>query len=79
MVTLMPKLRVVLLTGRDAQAAWDVAAQQEPLLLNSGLVALRTFHASAQALQTSDPLERARRIDHRVKTWNEAGRIVRMG
>lgn len=79
MVALMPKLRVVLLAGRDAQAAWDVAAQQEPLLRNSGLVVLRTFHASAQALQTSDPLERARRIDHRVMTWNEAGRIVRMG
>jgi len=47
------------LTGRDAQAAWDVAGQQERLLRNSGLVVLRTFHASAQALQTSDPPERA--------------------
>lgn len=72
-------LECLLLTGRDAQAAWDIAGQQERLLRNSGLVVLRTVHASAQALQTSDPLERARRIDHRVKTWNEAGRIVRMG
>lgn len=75
-VALMPELRVVLLTGRDAQAAWDLAAQHDSTLRSGRFAVLRTFHASVQALQAKDPLERARRVQHRIDTWCEAGLLV---
>lgn len=78
MLDLMPDVRVVLLTGRDAQKSWDVAVDNSPSLQLrvQSLSVLRTFHASAQALQTKNPDERTARIRHRLATWAEAGRIA---
>jgi len=65
LIELMPGLKVVLLAGKDAQAAWEVFGHSHGVLIRSrGIEALFTYHPSRQALQHPDPAERARREDH---------------
>lgn len=61
-VDLMADLRVVLLAGKDAQAAWQLfTAEHGAVVAARGVQAVATYHPSRQALQHPDPGERERR------------------
>jgi hypothetical protein len=63
-VELMTELRVVLLAGKDAQAAWRLFCSVHGAeIARRGIHAVSTYHPSRQALQHPDPVERARRED----------------
>lgn len=73
LVELLPRLRVVLLLGRDARAAWQMfLTRHRGLVAERELVALSTYHPSRQALQHPDPAERARREDDIRSTLRRA-------
>ncbi|WP_181778843.1 uracil-DNA glycosylase family protein [Pseudonocardia pini] len=64
-VDLMTDLRVVLLAGKDAQAAWRLFTEVHGATVMARRIrAVETYHPSRQALQHPDPAERARREDH---------------
>ena len=69
----MPRLRVVLLAGKDAQAAWALFDRRHGALVRSrGITVLPTYHPSRQALQHPDLAERARREEHIRTTLRRA-------
>lgn len=77
LIELMPGLKVVLLAGKDAQAAWKVFGRSHGVLIRSrGIEALFTYHPSRGALQHSDPAERARREDHIRMTLRRAAELI---
>lgn len=77
LVALMPRVRVVLLQGGHAQQAWKKFALIAPsTIAKRGLVAVPTFHPGNQALQTSDPVERQRRIDRRIQAIDEVVAVL---
>lgn len=61
-IALLPKLKVVLAHGLDAQAAWRRFERQHPEVA-SKLVVIPTYHTSKQALFTQDEAVRAQRED----------------
>lgn len=64
LIELMPDLRVVLLAGKDAQAAWELFGRRYGEWLRTrGIETVSTYHPSRGALQHPDPAERARRED----------------
>lgn len=69
LIDLLPELRVILLQGNDAMNAWRVALEAQPDLRRRKFAVVETYHPSAQALRSSDPQERARRIQHRIDAW----------
>lgn len=78
LLALMPRVRVVLLQGGHAQQAWKKFALIAPsTIAKRGLVAVPTFHPGNQALQTSDPLERQRRIDRRIQAIDEVVAVLK--
>lgn len=78
LVQLLPDLAVVLLQGRDAQAAWKRLARRHPdLTARRGLAVLSTFHPGRQALFHPDPAERNRRSQHRQDTYGAAAAALR--
>jgi hypothetical protein len=77
LIELLPDLEVVLLQGNEAANAWRVAVEAQPSIRRRRLQAFETFHPSVQALQTSKPGERERRIQHRLKTWRDVGDWLR--
>lgn len=80
LIALMPGLRVVLLAGKDAQAAWRLFCRSHGALVRSrGIEALSTYHPSRQALQHPDPAERARREDHIRATLRRAAELIGNG
>jgi hypothetical protein len=77
LIALMPDLRVVLLAGKDAQAAWDLFCRSHGVLVQlRGIKALGTYHPSRQALQHPDSVERARREDHIRTTLRRAAELI---
>lgn len=65
LMELMPNLRVVILAGKDSQAAWELFRSRHGVWLRSrGIESVPTYHPSRQALQHPDPAERARREQH---------------
>ena len=76
LLELLPDLEIVMLQGGEAQAAWRVALTAHPAIRRRRLITLETYHPSVQALRTPDPLERGRRVQHRLDTWAEAGEIL---
>lgn len=76
LLELLPNLQLVMLQGGEAQAAWRIALEAQPEIRRRRLIALETYHPSNQALRTPSPVERQRRIDHRITTWEEAGSIL---
>ncbi|MEV0359129.1 uracil-DNA glycosylase [Nocardia sp. NPDC050697] len=61
-IALLPKLKVVLAHGLDAQAAWRRFERQHPEVAGK-LVVIPTYHTSKQALFTQDEAVRAQRED----------------
>jgi hypothetical protein len=61
LVELLPRLRVVMLNGIDAQTAWRRYARRHPATVQS-LVVIATYHTSPQALWTSDLAVREGRL-----------------
>jgi hypothetical protein len=71
LIELMPRLCVVLLLGKDAQAAWQLFIRANAdLVRRRGIEAMWTYHPSRGALQHPDAAERARRED-------DIGRVLR--
>jgi hypothetical protein len=80
LLDLLPHLRVVLLLGRDAQAAWRLLiAEYGGSVAARGFEALATYHPSRQALQHPDRAERHRREDAIRSTLAEAATLVAAG
>lgn len=77
LLELLPKLEVVVLHGGEARIAWQYALEAQPTLRRRRLITIETYHASVSALQSADPIERQRRIDHRMAAWRDAGEILR--
>jgi hypothetical protein len=77
LLDLLPDVEVVLLQGAEAWAAWRAATEAQSAIRRRRLITLETYHPSNQALQVSSPEERARRIQHRLTAWSEAGAILR--
>jgi hypothetical protein len=77
MIELLPRLRVVLLLGKDAQSGWRLfAAQHGDVVARRGIEVLPTYHPSRQALQHPDPDERNRREDHVRAVLRRAAEIM---
>lgn len=77
LLTLMPDVRVVLLQGGHAQQVWKKFAHVAPsTIAQRRLVAVHTFHPGNQALQTSDPAERQRRIDRRIQAIHDVAAVL---
>lgn len=76
LIDLLPKLKVVMLQGGQAQAAWRIALEAQPDIRDRRLITLETYHPSVQALWHPSPDERARRAQHRIDTWREAAKIL---
>lgn len=77
LIDLLPDLEIVLLQGRNAQAAWKVALAAQPALRRRRLEVFETYHPSVQALHVQSVDERARRVQHRIDTWREVGEWLR--
>lgn len=77
LIDLMPNLEIVLLQGRDAQAAWKVALAAQPALRRRRLEVFETYHPSVQALHVKSVEERERRVQHRIDTWQQVGEWLR--
>ena len=75
LIALLPRLRVVMLNGRDAQAAWRRFARSHPDVAG-GLHVIPTYHTSRQALWTPDPAVREARLRRLREAFAEAGRTV---
>lgn len=76
----IPKLRVVLLQGRHAQAGWRRLRRAQPgLEVERELTVVATFHPSRQALWSPDPAVRAARAAHRGSAYAEVARLLREG
>lgn len=77
LIDLLPSLRVVLLFGADAHAAWRLfLARHGDLARRRSLQALRTYHPSRQALQHPSPAERERREEHIRSTLTTAAAVI---
>lgn len=79
LLELLPRLEVVLLQGNEAQAAWRIALDAQPMIRRRGLITLETYHPSNQALQAASAAERERRRAHRANMWAEAATFLRDG
>ena len=78
LVDLMPRLQVVLLLGRDAQAAWALFMGEHGGTIDErGIRALSTFHPSRQALQHPDKAEQQRREENIRSTLADAAALLR--
>jgi hypothetical protein len=77
LLELLPALRVVLLLGGDAQAAWQLFLHgHRSYIKTRGIEALPTYHPSRQALQHPSPAERDRREDHIRSTLAHAAKLI---
>lgn len=78
LLELLPALRVVLLFGGDAQAAWTLfQSEHRSYLRRRGIEALPTYHPSRQALQHPSQVERNRREDHLRAALTHAAELIR--
>lgn len=74
---LMPRIRVVLLQGRQARDAWKRLRREHPELeRDRGLAVLDTYHPSRQALWHPDLQERERRERNRREIYREVARVL---
>jgi len=70
LVSMMPRLRVVMLQGGAAQAAWKHLIKLHPRFANHPeLLVIETLHPSLQALRHKDPAVRHQREQRR---WDDA-------
>ena len=77
LMQLAPKLRVVLLQGGDAERAWRRLIRQHPNIeAERGLIVVRSFHPSPQALFVKDLDERARRVTRRKQAFQEVAEVL---
>lgn len=77
LIALLPHLRVVILEGIDAKAAWDLfVARHGTWVRSREIEAVSTYHPSRQALQHPDPAERDRREEHIRSTLRRAARVI---
>lgn len=76
-INLMQKLRVVLLQGNDARAAWKrIRVGQPRVVEDAGLTVVTTYHPSRQALFHPDPLERVRRAEARASAFRQVAQVL---
>lgn len=74
---MMPKLRLILLQGKDAEAVWRRVVRSHPRLTKEReLAVVSTYHPSRQALFHPDPAERQRRVDRRSAAFREVAEIL---
>lgn len=77
LVSLMPRLSVVILEGKDAQAGWALfLARHGAWVRSRGVHTLATYHPSRQALQHPESAERDRREEHIRATLRRAARLI---
>lgn len=76
LVGIMPRLRVVLLQGRDAQAGWRALVRRDAVARELDLVVIETYHPGRQALFHPDPVERSRRVQHRLEAYASVRRVL---
>jgi hypothetical protein len=80
LLDLLPALRVVLLLGGDAQAAWQLfLSGNRANISRRGIEALSTYHPSRQALQHPSASERDRREQHIRSTLAHAAQVIAEG
>ncbi|WP_437585178.1 uracil-DNA glycosylase [Paramicrobacterium sp. CJ85] len=77
LVRLMPRLRVVILQGSEAQRSWKILMEAAPDLYDLDLFTIETYHPSVQALKTSSVAERRWRVEHRKRAWRQAAALLR--
>lgn len=79
LLDLLPRVRVVILSGEDAVDTWWKAILLDPELESRhGLYVLRTVHASASGLRgTAD--QRAAKIAQLYATWKRAAELISIG
>jgi hypothetical protein len=76
-IDLLPRLRVVLLQGNDAFAAWERVVRSRPRLVEErGIEVLRCFHPSPQALITSNASERQARKLNRQRAYERVAEVL---
>lgn len=77
LIDLMPRLRVVLLQGRDAQDGWKRVVTVRPRLVRDRcLTVVATYHPGRQALWSPDPKVRAARAQHRRDAYERVVQIL---
>lgn len=77
LMDLTPRLRVVLLQGRDAEHAWRRLLRLHPNIETArGLTVVRTFHPSPQALFVKDPVQRAQRVGRPIAAFEEVAQLL---
>ena len=74
LIALMPRLRVVLLHGGDAQAGWRRFARRFPGTAD-GVMVVSSYHTSRQAFWHPDPAVRAERL---AKLRSDLVAVVRL-
>lgn len=76
---LMPRLRVVLLQGKDAQIGWARLAKRYPSRARRIEHVIATLHPSRQALRHPDPDVRRARTEHRTDAYRQLSTILGRG
>jgi hypothetical protein len=77
LLRLLPRLRLVLLQGRDAERSWARVLRIKPdIAENDRLRVVATIHPSRSALFHPDPDERARRVAHQEETYRGIAAIL---
>ncbi len=77
LVDLAPHLRVVLLQGNEAAAAWDRVVRSRPRLVEQrGLEVLKCIHPSPQALWTNDATQREARKLKQQRAYERVAKIL---
>jgi len=75
---LLPRLRTVLLQGRDAQDAWRRLVTRHPeILQRKNLQIVSTYHPGRQALWSKDPAVRQARVQNRLHAYARVAQTLR--
>jgi len=77
LIRLLPHLRVVLLQGRDAQAAWRRLEGEHLALRDRRLRVVATYHPGRQALRSPDATVRQARARHRIDAYGQVAAALR--
>jgi len=72
----LPRLRVVMLHGGDAQKVWRVLERQYPSNDSRKLEVINTYHPSPQAFRHKDPAVRARRRENLQQAFRQAAECL---
>ena len=78
LLSMLPKLKVIMLHGCTAKNFWKkLVKQHQGLLFNKDLHVIETYHTSKQAFWHKDREVRAQRRENLKKAFADASRILR--